>query len=158
MTDEIERVIDGFEAETLKLADWHHREHLIVATHYLTRSGGEEGVEVIRAGIQRYNASQGIEQTPTSGYHDTLTIFLARGIAAFLATLPADLDVAARVEHVVTQFGDFMIRRVGLRYFTRERINSETARRGWVEPDVRPMEEWLRDCREAGRPGRGARS
>ena len=62
--DEIRSVISAFESTELPLENWHHREHLIIAWHYL-RTLPLQAEQLIREGIQRYNAAKGILTTPT---------------------------------------------------------------------------------------------
>lgn len=120
-----------------------------MATWYLTELGESEGVEALRAGIQRYNDGHGVDQTPTAGYHDSFTVFFARGIAAFLDELPAALDFEKRCVRVYDYFSDFRALATG--YYSEEVFESWAARTTWIEPDAKPLSEWLESCRKAAR-------
>jgi hypothetical protein len=50
-----------------------------------------------------------------------------------LRTTRTEWGIAARVADVVTRYQD---KDVLYRYYTRERVLSEQARMGWVEPDL----------------------
>ena len=76
LTDpEIQSIIGSFEHGTLPKEDWHHREHLIVAYWYLEKFPKDEATFKIKIGINNYNRLNGIQQTPSGGYHETLTVF-----------------------------------------------------------------------------------
>lgn len=126
----------AFEKCTLPYADWNHRAHLSVAFHYLARFSEGEATARIRSGIQAYNASQGIEQTETGGYHDSLTIFFAQLIREFLATAPPVATVGDLLEELCSSCSD---RALPLRFYSRQRLMSREARFGWLEPDLAPI-------------------
>jgi hypothetical protein len=80
-------VIEGFAKRELPLEVWNHRAHLVVAAHALVTLPLEEAVDAIKNGIREYNERQGVANTMTSGYHETLTCFLDRdsrfGVGSF---------------------------------------------------------------------------
>ncbi|MCA9790727.1 MAG: GNAT family N-acetyltransferase [Candidatus Eremiobacteraeota bacterium] len=128
----LEALIEAFESCTLPYPDWTHRAHLSVAFYYLVQRPWPEALERIRAGIQAYNASQGIEQTETGGYHDSLTIFFAQLIAEFLLAAPPSLTLGDLLEELWASCSD---KSLPLKFYTRERLMGRGARFGWVEPD-----------------------
>ena len=131
----VERLTADFENLTLEREDWDHDAHLVVAAVLVAREGSR-AVESIRQGINRLNAHFGVEQTPDSGYHETLTVVYVRLISAHLASLHPTTPEIERVRSVVQAFAD---KRVPLRYYTPGTINSASARFGWVEPDRLPL-------------------
>ncbi|MDZ4405370.1 hypothetical protein [Prosthecobacter sp.] len=62
-----------FEDQSLPLECWNHRAHLKIAYLQLTRFPFDEALCRMRAGIRAYNAARGIADTPTGGYHETMT-------------------------------------------------------------------------------------
>ncbi|MGH9387624.1 MAG: hypothetical protein ACRD2N_25470 [Vicinamibacterales bacterium] len=97
--------------------------------------GSEEALSLLRERISRYNESVGTMNTDDSGYHETVTAFYVRAIAATIA----DRDPRASLDELAT----LVIDRIGardypLRFYSKERPFSVEARRGWVEPD-RPL-------------------
>jgi hypothetical protein len=73
-----------------------------------------------------------------NGYHETITQAYLAAIRAFVAALPAgisDSEAAARL--LATPMGD---KAWPLSFWSRERLFSVAARRGWVEPDLRPLD------------------
>ena len=135
---EVVRLIESFEDRTLARSDWDHAAHLTVAVWYLLNY--EEPAAVARTieGIRAYNASHGIRQTATSGYHETLTLFWLAVAQRYLRDSAADRPALALVNGFVRAFGD---RQLHLEYYSRERIASWQARQTWVEPDLRPLDD-----------------
>ncbi len=80
-----DQFLEQFEACTYPYAHWTHRAHLRVAYCYVTRYGLADAIPKVTAGIRAYNQSQGIVDTPTSGYHETMTIAWLYLVAAMLA-------------------------------------------------------------------------
>lgn len=134
----VEALVEGFVTGTLPRAGWTHEAHLTVGLCYLHRHGYPAGILLFRDALRRYNASQGIVSTPTSGYHETITLFYGRYLAGFLRRAGAGRPVAELVEKLLADHGD---RALPLRYYSRDRLMSVEARRAWVEPDLRPLED-----------------
>lgn len=133
---EVERIFAGFEACTLLKAEWTHRAHLVVALCYLTRYPYSEALEHVRAGILRLNVALGGENTPTSGYHETLTRFWMHTIKTYIDNHPGE-DLEKLAEGVSATFSDS---RYPLRHYSRSLLFSPEARAGWVEPDLQPLQ------------------
>lgn len=88
--------------------------------------------------IQTYNVAVGGVNDDHNGYHETITQAYLAAIRAFVAALPAgtsDGEAAARL--LATPMGD---KAWPLGFWSRERLFSVAARRGWVEPDLKPLE------------------
>jgi hypothetical protein len=130
--DVIAALVRAFDDCTLPRAEWTHAAHLTVALWYLLRHNPEEATALIRAGILRYNAAHGILTTPTSGYHETLTLFWIRLVRAHLAAHAHDTPLVALANGLVARYD----KHTPLHYYTRERLFSPEARTGWVEPDL----------------------
>jgi hypothetical protein len=116
---------------------WTHAAHLS-ATLRLVRTRNE-GLERDMPGIIRsYNEAVGGVNDDTSGYHETITQAYLAAIRAFVATLPAGLgDGEACARLLATPMGD---KAWPLGFWSRERLFSVAARRGWAEPDLRSLE------------------
>ncbi|NGM50416.1 hypothetical protein G5B46_12425 [Caulobacter sp. 602-2] len=128
-----ERLLDA----SLPKAEWTHAAHL-VATLRLVRTRND-GLERDLPGVIRaYNEAVGGVNDDTSGYHETITQAYLAAIRGFVAALPAGLDdgeAAARL--LATPLGD---KAWPLAFWSRERLFSVEARRGWVAPDLAPLE------------------
>lgn len=135
MTDaEIRAVAEGLRDGSWPAARWRHAEHCL-ATAYFILARPELDLEVELPGmIARYNETQGGRNTDSSGYHHTITIFYLREIRHFLASLPAGLSLAeSGARLLASPLGD---KDYPLRAYSRERLFSVAARRGWVKPDL----------------------
>jgi len=125
----------AFEARTIPLDAWNHRAHLTIAYLLLREHPLEEATNRMRRGVQAYNAAHNIEQTPTGGYHETLTVawmrILHTTIAAYGPGESAD-DFLAQHPHLLSKV---MLRL----FYTRPRIMSSEARYGWLDPDLTPL-------------------
>ena len=116
---------------------WTHAAHL-TATLRLVRIRNENLERDMPRIIQTYNVAVGGVNDDTSGYHETITQAYLAAIRAFAATLPAGIgDGEASARLLATPMGD---KAWPLSFWSRERLFSVAARRGWVEPDLRPLE------------------
>jgi hypothetical protein len=135
---EIERLIREFEACTLPGGDWTHHAHLVLAVWYLAHYAGAEAEQRIRHGIQQYNAARGVLVTKDSGYHEPITMFWIRMARRYLAAAHADRSIEELVNGMIASCGD---KDLPLTCYSRERLMSWEARLGWVEPDIKPLDE-----------------
>jgi hypothetical protein len=133
---EIAELIRRFESGELPRPQWTHRAHLTVAGWYLLCHPEPLAVRRIREGIRHYNRAQGIIATPTTGYHETLTLFWARMVRDYLFAADSDSSLVALINGVIEQYAD---KHLPLEYYSRERLFSPEARRDWVEPDLKPL-------------------
>jgi hypothetical protein len=82
-----------------------------------------------------------VVQTPTRGYHETITRFSIWAVRRYLAARRAEQPMASLLEVtnglLASPYGD---RSYPLDYYTRDHLMSWEARTGWVEPDRRPLE------------------
>ena len=126
-----------FTALTLPKEEWTHAAHLTVGLWHVDRYGAAEALTRLRSGIRRLNESHGNVNTPTSGYHETITAAYVTLLAAYLDACPPGLSLAARVERLLA--GPLAARDMLFTFYTRERLMSTDARARWVEPDLGPL-------------------
>lgn len=129
----LESFIADFEACRLPKPRWTHQAHLAVGLWYLNHHAYEEALVIVRQRIHAYNESVGTANTDSGGYHETLTRLYLQGIAAHIdARGPEPL-----LESLAQLLQSPMVRSEWpLSLYTRERLFSVEARRGWVEPDA----------------------
>ena len=82
--DQIERLVDTFEAGTLSRKVWTHTAHFIVGLWYVLHHDFEAALDKMRRGIMAYNEASGVANTDSSGYHETITVFYLGAIRDFL--------------------------------------------------------------------------
>jgi hypothetical protein len=128
--------VRAFEACTLPRQELTHAAHLTIALWYLIHLPAKEATVAIRMGLKRYLEANGVQTTPTSGYHETLTLFWICAVSFYLAAAGKDRSVLALANGLLRLLGN---KDLPLRYYTRERLMSPLARVSWVEPDVRPF-------------------
>ena len=118
------QVAAGLLDASLPQAEWTHRGH-ITAAHALTvEHGPDEALRLLRASIPRLNEAHGVPNTDDDGYHETLTVFFACGVA----------DAVARglgVEATLAELPSAAPRA----YWSERVLMAPAARRTWVEPD-----------------------
>jgi hypothetical protein len=132
--DAVVHVGEGLLACSLPREEWTHEAHL-AATTYLVLKHPEIRLDSELPGIIRsYNESVGGVNSDTEGYHDTITRAYLRGIRFFLE----EADVGRPIHELVNEL---LMAPMGrrdwlLRFWSKERLMSVEARRGWVEPDL----------------------
>ena len=133
----VARVGEGLIARTLPRPEWTHEAHL-AATTYLLLKHPEIDLDAALPGLIRaYNESVGGVNSDSEGYHDTITRAYLHGVRLFLS----EADRTASIDGLVN---DLLHSPMGqrdwpLRFWSKERLMSVEARRGWVAPDLRAM-------------------
>lgn len=134
--DELEGIGKGLADRTLPKSKWTHAAHF-AATLWWLRCRPEVDLSRAMPGLIRaYNESIGGQNTDRSGYHETITQASIRAARAFLAGLPTQSLYEICNALLRSQLGD---PEWLLEYWTRERLFSVEARRGWLEPDIRRL-------------------
>ena len=135
--DAVSHVGEGLLSCTLPREEWTHEAHL-AATTYLVLNHPEIDLDIELPGIiSRYNESVGGKNTDSEGYHDTITRAYLRGIRLFLE----EADVSRPIDELVNELlmSPMGRRDWPLRFWSKDRLMSVKARRGWVEPDLAAM-------------------
>jgi len=130
----VRRIGEGLLMRTLPKAEWTHEAHL-AACLWLVRERPDFVPEAELPGtISAYNVAVGGENTDSAGYHETLTQLYIRGVRAFVAALPKSTALVDAVNALLaSEIGD---RQWPLCFYSKDRLFSVAARRGWVEPDL----------------------
>ena len=131
---EVEEVVRRFESCELPPADFNHREHLLVALCYLLRMGDREALARLRAQIGMYVEAHGINP---SLYHETITVFWLKRVRAFVSRADAARGLAELTNALAGECGGS---RLVFDYYSKGLIDSDAARRAWVEPDLKPLD------------------
>ena len=133
---QVRRLGDGLIACTLDRADWTHEAHL-GATLSLVVERPELHLErELPRLIRRFNESVGGVNSDTEGYHHTITLTYLAAIRDHAAET-AGQELCARTNALL--LSERGRRDWPLRLYSPERLFSVDARRGWVEPDLRPI-------------------
>lgn len=123
-----------FERGEVTKAEWTHEAHLVAGYWYVTNLGATAAIEEMRRRIRFHNEAVGTPNTDDSGYHESITRLYVFGIAAEIAGHPS----ASFEQGLRTLLSSPMATSTWpLQYYTRARLFSPEARRGWVEPDLK---------------------
>lgn len=133
----VRHVGEGLLDRTLPKEEWTHEAHLAACLWLLRERPDIVPERDLPAIISSYNVAAGGENTDSAGYHETLTQLYVRGVRAFNATLPAGQPLAQAVNALLAS--EIAPRSWPLCFYSRERLFSVEARRGWAEPDLAPI-------------------
>jgi hypothetical protein len=129
----IRRVGEGMLARTLPRADWTHEAHLAATAWLLAERADIVPERDLPALIRAYNESVGGVNDETHGYHETITQVSIRAVRTALARSEGR-GLCDRV-NALLQAPEGR-RDWPLRFYSTERLFSNVARLGWVEPDL----------------------
>jgi len=132
---EIEHIGRGLLDCSLPKIEWTHAAHFAAAFWLLRRSEADAARDMPRL-IRAYNVATGVPNSDSSGYHETITLGSLRAAHAWLLARPGAAAHEALMELLRSEYGrsDWL-----LSYWSKAVLFSVTARRGWVEPDLRPL-------------------
>jgi hypothetical protein len=131
---EVSELVEAFEAGNLPREHWTHQAHLVVALWYLVNFPQEEALAKARSGIRAYNQARGVENTLTSGYHETLTRFWMWAVARFLEEHAVVLPIHELASAMLNSA--YAERNLPFIYYSKPHLMSAEARMNWVEPDI----------------------
>ena len=131
---EIEHLGEGLLALTLAKPEWTHEAHLGATTYLLLKRPDIDLDSQLPGFIRAFNESVGGVNSDREGYHDTITRAYLRGIRLFLE----EADVKRPLHELVNEL---LLSPMGrrdwpLRFWSKERLMSVAARRGFVPPDL----------------------
>jgi len=129
--------IDEFESRRLPKPRWTHHAHLLAGFWYLTRHLPEQALAIMRERIRAHNEAVGTANTDSSGYHETITRLFLDGIAAHMAR-NRDASFEDSLQQLLR--GPLADSGWPLKYYSRARLFSVSARREWLEPDLQPLD------------------
>ena len=134
---EIHRIGRGLIERSLPKAEWTHAAHFAAALWLLRYRADWDTSRRLPDLIRAYNEATGVVNTPTSGYHETITQASLRAARDLLARYESDVPIYAVVNAL-------MASPLGrstwlLAYWSKPRLFSVEARRQWVAPDLQPF-------------------
>jgi hypothetical protein len=133
----LDHFMHSFFDHSLPKAEWNHAGHVAMAAYLLYDSDVDAALPKVRKAIRTYIEATGGRNTASNGYHETLTVFWMRVVAAKLRELQAASRLEA-VRGVVAAYGE--ARRLHTLYYSHDLHAADAvARRQWVEPDLRQI-------------------
>ena len=136
--DMVDRIHDGLRAQTLPKKEWTHTAHLTAAAALLDKLGLAGAEAEMPNLIRAYNETTAVQNTDSEGYHHTITLFFLRRIERFLASR-LDEPLSQRVTRLLAS--PLAERSYPLAYYNRDRLFSVAARRDWVPPDLKAIDD-----------------
>jgi hypothetical protein len=125
MTDEA--FARAFENGFVTPEEFGHVAHVRVAWVYLHETASlNAALNRMRQGIQRFAAAAGVPQK----YHETITVLWMRLLADIKAR-----GAVGELAGVLRTHPELADKDLPLKYYSRDRLFSDEARSGWVEPD-----------------------
>lgn len=134
---EIERIGRCFADLTLPKLEWTHAAHFAAAIWLLRRRPDILPERDMPDMIRRYNEAVGGVNSDTSGYHETITQASIHAARRVLRSVPE--AVSLHEAHAMLMAGPCGDKDWLFVHWSRERLMSVEARRGWVEPDILPL-------------------
>lgn len=135
----IARIAHGVLDTTWPYAEWSHAAHFAAALWLLRHPAvlaEHGGIECV---IRRYNRAVGVPESPTRGFHATITEASMRIAALELARHGPGVPLSRVLAAIVTS----PLGRSGwlLTYWSEALLMSPEARANWIEPDLAPLPE-----------------
>jgi len=121
----------GIEDCTLPNPAFSHREHVQLTVYYLRTFGFPGAEAVMLRSLRRFAASLGHGQK----FHHTMSSAWVRLVGA---ALEGERD-AHSFEAFLENNPELADKTLPLRYFSREWLFGDEARKGWVEPDIQAL-------------------
>ena len=90
----------------------------------------------LRQGIKQYNIACGVKNTDAQGYHETITRFYVLIIQKFLRQVERARPIDLLADELIELYGD---KSLPFAYYSKDKLFSTAARRGWLEPDLKPI-------------------
>ena len=120
---------------SLPKCEWTHAAHF-AAAFWILRRPDMNAERALPGLIRAYNEATGVQNTDTTGYHETITLASLRAARAWLAARPEMPLHKSLNELLASEYG-----RSGwlLVYWSKELLFSVAARRTWLEPDLQPL-------------------
>lgn len=129
---EIRGIGEGLLDRSLPIEAWTHEAHLAACLWLIVERPDVDIDRELRSIIGGFNEAKGGVNSDTVGYHETITRCFVAGVRHWVLRcdrpgLPDRVNGLLQAEEGSRDWP--------LRFFTRERLFSVEARRGWVEPD-----------------------
>jgi hypothetical protein len=103
--EKLEEFLNVFFRCALPKVEWTHAAHVTLAASLLYEADVNTVLPRVRQAIRSHNEAVGTQNTDSSGYHETLTIFWLRVVAGKLSEVRAGSRLEA-VRCAVAAYGD----------------------------------------------------
>jgi hypothetical protein len=130
VTPDDDAFVGAFFSGRITNQQFHHRDHLRLAWVQIRRLGFGLASESVTGGIRAFATRHG----SADRYHDTMTRFWLRVVDLGIRQHP-DLTF----DELLVAEPHLLDKGLPFRHWSRETMSGDSAKRQWVEPDMRPM-------------------
>ena len=124
-----------FNERSITAPDFGHTAHVRAAYLALKHHPFDEAAGVIREGLRALlEKAQRDGFAPTTGYHETITLFWLRVVAMHMAR-----GEFADSHDFLRRTPELLDKRLMLRHYSKDHLMSDEARARFVEPDLAPL-------------------
>jgi hypothetical protein len=134
---EIRRIGHGLIDLSLPKAEWTHGAHFAAALWLMRYRSGRNLSQLMPELIRAYNEATGVANTPTGGYHETITQASLRAARALFARHSSSVPVFEIANALMASplgRSDWP-----LEYWSKPVLFSTGARLAWRDPDLKPL-------------------
>ena len=135
---EIMEIVEGFRSRTLPAPRWTHQAHLTVGLWHVLNRPSDTVLDEIRRSIIVYNTAVGTPNSDTRGYHETITAFYVWAIRKYLRGAITGLPLLDVMNGLLAS--SYATKSYPFEFYSRERLLSVSARRAWLDPDLKPLD------------------
>ncbi|HUL06778.1 MAG TPA: hypothetical protein VLV76_10635 [Candidatus Acidoferrum sp.] len=135
---EIMEIVEGFRSRTLPAPRWTHQAHLTVGLWHLLNRPSDVVLDEVRRGIIAYNTAVGTPNSDTRGYHETITAFYVWAIRKYLYGADTRRPLLDLMNGLLAS--PYATKSYPFEFYSRDRLLSVTARRTWLDPDLKPLD------------------
>ncbi len=136
---EAEKMVNNFLIGRLGKDEFTHEAHLITGLYMLAHHG-DGTMNLLRKKIADFLASIGVENTDSSGYHETLTRFWLWLLKNVFGDETGQVQWNQDVLDELVASEKLADRNIWLRHYSKDRMMSVEARRNFIEPDLESMD------------------
>ena len=139
-SEQIDNYLQDFNNAALGRDLWTHEVHLMIATCYLAEYQSVEGaMNSFKPAIIRLNYANEVNNTGVSGFHESVTHFNLVAVEFFIRHQPDTNSLTDNVNAVINS--DLGMSKFPFFFYSHEHLLSHESRKGWQEPDLRPMSD-----------------
>lgn len=135
---QIDRLAEQFNQQALLKTEWTHHAHLLMGIWHVHQYDFNDAACRIKSGIILLNNAHHTENTGSSGYHETLTIFWMHVISTY-AVLHKKFSLGELANGFLSS--PLAERTLPFEFYTKEKIMSSLYRASYIEPDIQPVNE-----------------
>jgi hypothetical protein len=134
--NQIKDLILKFSDHTLPAEEWTHQAHLTIAFWHLFHFSIEEATCYLKSGIISYNHSNGTENTPSGGYHESITLFWIKVIYDYQSKYSLKSLLECCNAFLESEFAD---KNYIFSFYSKDILFTSRARAFWVEPNIQVL-------------------